>query len=94
MTAALATIIGSVVSATGAIIVCVLNNKSRDKKLIEKLDKQNELQAYRIQQLEKKMDKHNKVRERVYSLEKDEAVLEEKVEVANHRIGDLEKYHS
>lgn len=34
--------------------------------------------------------KHNNVVERVYKLEKDQAVLDEKQEVANHRIKDLE----
>lgn len=51
------------------------------------------LTSYRIEQLEKKVEKHNSVVERVYSLEKNEAVMEEQIEVANHRIGDLETYH-
>ncbi len=93
MSAAIATIIGSFVSATAAIIVCILNNKAQHKKIIEELDKQNELNAYRIAQLENKMDKHNNFIERIYILEKEEAVIEEKMEVANHRISDLEKYH-
>lgn len=46
---------------------------------------------YRIEQLEKKVDKHNSVIERVYKLEQHEAVLDEKITVANHRIEDLEK---
>lgn len=48
---------------------------------------------YRIQQLEAKVEKHNKVIERVYKLEQHEAVVDEKLEVANHRINDLEGYH-
>jgi hypothetical protein len=51
------------------------------------------LTNYRIEQLEKKVEKHNNVVERVYVLEKHEAVIEEEVKVANHRIDDLEKYH-
>ena len=47
----------------------------------------NKLVVYRIEQLEKKVEKHNQVVERVYSLERNEAVIEE---VANHRICDLE----
>lgn len=35
---------------------------------------------YRIEQLEKKVDKHNNVIERVYKLEKHEAVTNEKIE--------------
>ena len=48
------------------------------------------LTNYRIEQLEKKVDTHNKVIERVYSLEKHCAVLDEDIKVANHRIADLE----
>lgn len=46
---------------------------------------------YRIEQLEKKQDKHNSLIERVYNLEKHEAVIEEEIRVANHRIKDLER---
>lgn len=51
------------------------------------------LTNYRIEQLEKKVEKHNNVIERVYNLEKNEAVMEEEIKVANHRIDDLEGYH-
>lgn len=53
----------------------------------------NKLTNYRIEQLEKKVEKHNQVVERVYILEKQEAVMEEEISVANHRIEDLEQYH-
>lgn len=43
----------------------------------------NKLTNYRIEQLEKKVDKHNTVIERTF-------ILEEKMKVANHRIEDLE----
>ena len=52
----------------------------------------NKLTNYRIQQLEIRVDKHNNVIERMYNLEKHEAVLEEEIKVANHRIEDLENY--
>lgn len=48
------------------------------------------LVAYRIGQLEIKVDKHNNMIERTYNLEKQQSVLEEKMSVANHRIDDLE----
>lgn len=51
----------------------------------------NKLTNYRIEQLEKKVEKHNSVIERVYELEKHEAVVDEEISVANHRIADLEK---
>lgn len=40
----------------------------------------NKLTTYRIEQLEKKVEKHNNVIERVYNLEKQEAVIEEEIE--------------
>lgn len=51
------------------------------------------LTNYRIEQLENKVEKHNHVIERVYNLEKTEAVFEEEMKVANRRIDDLESYH-
>lgn len=45
----------------------------------------------RLNYIEQKLDKHNNVVERVYKLEKDQAVLDEKQNVANHRITDLEE---
>jgi hypothetical protein len=47
--------------------------------------------AYRLEQLEKKQDKHNQLIERTYALEEKTGLLEERVKVANHRIDDLEK---
>lgn len=41
------------------------------------------LMSYRIEQLEKKVDKHNNFAERV-------PILEEQMKVANHRLDDLE----
>ena len=50
----------------------------------------NKLTNYRIEQLEIKVDKHNSVIERVFNLEKSNEVILEKIDVANHRIKDLE----
>lgn len=50
----------------------------------------NRLTGYRIEQLEKKVERHNNVVERVYRLEDNDRLLEEKISVANHRIADLE----
>lgn len=49
------------------------------------------LTAYRLEQLEKKVDKHNTVIEPTYKLEETQAVMEEQIKVANHRIADLEE---
>jgi hypothetical protein len=47
----------------------------------------NKLTTYRIQELEKKVEKHNAVIERVYNLEKHEAVIDEEIE-------QLKSYHN
>lgn len=47
--------------------------------------------AYRLEQLEKKVEAHNNLIERTYCLEKRCDVFDEKIKVANHRIDDLEK---
>lgn len=51
----------------------------------------NKLTNYRIEQLEKKVDKHNTVIERTFKLEENQAVMQEQIKVANHRIEDLER---
>ena len=48
------------------------------------------LVVYRLEQLERKVDKHNSVIERTYKLEQNFCLMDEKMRVANHRIGDLE----
>ncbi len=52
------------------------------------------LSNYRIEQLEKKVDKHNNLIERVYLIEQHEAVLENRLKTADHRISDLEREQS
>lgn len=49
------------------------------------------LTTYRIEQLEKKVDKHNTVIERTFKLEEAQAVMQQQIKVANHRIEDLER---
>lgn len=46
---------------------------------------------YRLEELEKKVDKHNNLIERTFKIEEHLSVLDEKVKVANHRIDDIEK---
>lgn len=53
---------------------------------------QNSKTLYRIDQLEKKVEKHNNFIERMYELERVVDVHEEKLKVADHRIEDLEEY--
>lgn len=46
---------------------------------------------YRIEELERKQDKHNSVIERQYKIEERVGVLENREKVSEHRIDDLEK---
>ncbi len=78
------TIISAIISAAAAISVCVINSTSQHRRLLAELDKHSDMQAYRIEQLEQKVSRHNSVIERTYR-------LEEQIKVANHRIADLEE---
>ena len=53
----------------------------------------NKLTAYRIEQLEKKVEKHNNLVERIYRLEEEQEVEKEKIKVINNRLKDLEAFH-
>lgn len=75
-TEVLIALIGLLGSAIGSLIGIVASSK---------------LTAYRLEQLEKKVDKHNNLIERTYKLEEKAEILAEKISVANHRIDDLEK---
>lgn len=48
------------------------------------------LTNYRIEQLEKKVEKHNGVIDRTYKLEEKDAVVVEQIKVINNRLKDLE----
>lgn len=63
------------------------SNQIHQKEMLELLQKEFKENFDRI---EKKQDKHNNVVERQYKTESDVEVLFEKIDVANHRIYDLE----
>ena len=46
--------------------------------------------AYRLEQLEQKVSKHNNLVERTYALEESVALMDERVKGVNHRIAHLE----
>ena len=48
------------------------------------------LLAYRLEQLEKKVDLHNNVIERTYKLEEATALQDAELKRVNHRLSDLE----
>lgn len=78
------TIISALIGAAVSLIVCVITNHSSNEKTRALIE-------YRMLQLEKKQDKHNQLIERVFRLEENTALQEEKIKVANHRIDDLER---
>lgn len=47
--------------------------------------------AYRLEELEKRVQEHNNLVGRTYRLEERTQLQEEKLKVANHRIDDLER---
>lgn len=85
------TIIGALIGGIVSLVVCVLNNRSQQKETDAKQTEFINLITYRLEQLEKKVDLHNNAVERLYEVEKQLGIDEEKIKVANRRIGDLEK---
>lgn len=85
------TIIGALISAAAAIVVCVISQSRQTMKIEAQLDKQTALLDQRINVLAERVDKHNQVVERTFKLEELTAVQTEQIKVANHRIDDLER---
>lgn len=83
----------ALIAAGATLLVCLINNYYQQKQQDQKYDETTNLVLYRLEQLEKKQDKHNCLIERVYDLETQLAVEQEKIDVANHRINDLEEFH-
>ena len=83
-------IITGVFTFAGVIITVIYGNKQTAKNIKE----QTGLTLYRIEQLEKKQDKHNTLIERMYNVEEQVDLLIERQKVSNHRISDLESFHN
>ena len=79
-------IISSTISAAVTLIVCLISNHSQNEKT-------RALMEYKLEELTKRVDKHNNTIERTYNLEQRMALSEEQIRVANHRIADLEHDH-
>ncbi len=85
-----ATIIPALISAGAAILVCVLNNHYQQEETRKKHDETIALIDYRLQQLEHKVDLHNNAVERLYEVERQLGIDEEKIKSCKRRIEDLE----
>lgn len=83
-------IIAGLITGIVAIIVCMINNVCQSKAAEKKHNETIALMDYRLDELTKRVDKHNNVIERTYKLEELTALQEQKIKVANHRIDDLE----
>lgn len=73
------TIIAAAISATATLVVCLVNNRAQHAKTTALLE-------YKFSELEKKVDRHNKVIERTF-------VLEGQMLEVQHDIRDLKAYH-
>ncbi|WP_298016603.1 hypothetical protein [uncultured Dysosmobacter sp.] len=65
--------------------VVIANNKNA-REMDAKLDKQQAINAERIEELTREVRKHNNFAEKI-------PVIQEQIKVINHRVGDLEAYH-
>lgn len=69
-------VICGIISAASAIIVSVITAVYNNKLLV-----------YRLEQLEKKMDKHNSIIERVFTLEEAQSVTNERLKHLEKEVG-------
>ena len=94
----------AIITGVVALIVCMVNNAWQSKRAdrqhqatMDAAEKQHNttiaLIEYKLDQLTKKVDMHNNVINRMYEVERKLCIDEEKINVANHRIDDLEQFH-
>lgn len=72
-------IIVGLITALAAVICQVIISLSGRSAAQRERQESNQIIVYRLEQLEKKMTLHNNVIERVYALERDTAVMQEKI---------------
>ena len=85
-----ATITPALISAGAAIVVCMMNNHYQQEETRKKHDETIALVDYRLQQLEKKVELHNNAVSRLYEVERQLGIDEEKIKSCKRRIEDLE----
>ena len=78
------TIISSLISAAVTLIVCVYNNRVQ-------AEKSRALIEYKIEELTRKVEKHNNLIERTYALEKQADLANAEFRRVNHRLDNLEE---
>lgn len=75
-----ATIISSLISAGVALLICIVQ-QNKSWAIIE----------YRLDELTKQVESHNKIVDRTYALEKQSAVHDEQIDTLNNKIKDLKR---
>lgn len=80
---AMETIITGAITAAVTLLVCLINNHYQHKEMVT-------LITYRLQELEKKVDKHNNLVERMYACEEADKLQEAEFKRINHRLESLE----
>ena len=84
-------VITAAITGTVTLVVCMINNIFQSRQVEKKHNETITLIEYKLNELTKRVDKHNNVVERTYRLEELTSLQEEKLKVVNHRIEDLEK---
>lgn len=77
------TIISSIITGVVALATCLITQGVANRKTTALIE-------FKLDELTKRVDRHNNVIERTYKLEEQTALQDEKIRVANHRIADLE----
>lgn len=78
------TIISSIITGVVALATCLITQGVANRKTTALIE-------FKLDELTKRVDRHNNVIERTYKLEELTSIQEEKIKVANHRIDDLER---
>lgn len=85
--------IEAIITGVVGIVVCMINNVFQQKKADEQHSTTIALIEYKLDQLTHKVELHNNAVSRLYEVERKLGIDEEKIDVANHRIADLEQFH-
>lgn len=72
-------LIPSLISAAVTLTICIINSRAEASKMTA-------LISYRLEQLEKKVEKHNSIIERTFKLEEESAVQDAELKRLNKRL--------
>lgn len=96
--------IEALIAAGATLLVCLVNNIFNQHRFEEQLKQSREeatkrhqetisLISYRLEQLEKKVEIHNNAVDRLYKVERQLGIDEEKIKTNADKIENLEQYH-